>query len=75
MLRWVPWLPLYRVRGQDTYKAIGSPDRRFISLREGLTNLACKLRHIVEYVRAWLSSRSCGHIAAWCGVVLAMMTL
>jgi hypothetical protein len=29
------WLPLYRVRGQITYKEGGSPDRGVMSLREG----------------------------------------
>ena len=38
---WVPWLDLYRVQGQGVYKG-GSPDRRVVSLREGLANLACK---------------------------------
>ena len=56
VLRWVPWLTLYRVRGQDVYKEEDSPDRRVMSLREVLTNLACKLCHLVEYVWAWLSS-------------------
>jgi hypothetical protein len=65
----VPWLPLYRVWGQGAYKAGGSPDRRVMSLGEVLANLACKLRHLVEYVRAWLSSLPCGHVAAGCGVV------
>jgi hypothetical protein len=46
----VPWLPLYRERGQGAYKAIGSPDQGVMSLREGLANLACKLRCFVEYV-------------------------
>ena len=31
----VPWLPLYRVRGQATYKELGSPDSEVMSLREG----------------------------------------
>jgi hypothetical protein len=31
----VPWLPLYRVWGQVTYKEEGSPDRGVMSLREG----------------------------------------
>jgi hypothetical protein len=66
MFRWVPCLPLYRVRGQGVYKAIGSPDRGVESLREGLPNLACKLRHLVGHVQAWLLSWSCGHVAAWC---------
>jgi hypothetical protein len=70
MPRWVPLLPLYRVQGQDAYKAIGSPDRGITSLREGLANLACKLRRLVELVRAWLSSWSCSHVEVWCGVVL-----
>ena len=50
-LRWVPWLPLYRVQGQDAYKVIGFPDRGVMCLREGLANLACKLRHLL--VRVW----------------------
>ena len=70
MSSWVPWLPLYRVRGQGSYKAVDSPDRRVVSLREGLANLACKLCRLVEYARTWLSSLSCGHVAAWSGAVL-----
>jgi hypothetical protein len=47
---WIPrWVPLYRVRGQGIYKGKGSPDRRVMSLREVLANLACKLRHLMEY--------------------------
>ena len=42
---------LNRVRGQGAYKAIVSPDRRVVSLREGLANLACKLRRLVVHVR------------------------
>jgi hypothetical protein len=68
--RWVPWLPLYRVQGQGAYKAIGFPDRRVESLREGLANLACNPRRLVEHARAWLSSWSCGHVVAWHGMVL-----
>jgi hypothetical protein len=68
--RGVPWLPFYRVWGQGAYKEEGSADRRVVSLREVLANLACKLRHLVEFVWAWLSSWSYGHIAAWCDVVL-----
>ena len=66
----VPWLPLYRVRGQDAYKAGGSPDRRVESLREVLANLACKLRHLLVHVRSWLSSWSSGRVATGYGVVL-----
>ena len=47
--RWVPWLPLYRAWGQGVYKEEGSPDRRVVSLREVLANLACKLRRLVGY--------------------------
>jgi hypothetical protein len=65
-----PWLPLYRVRGQGAYKDKGSPDRRVVSLREVLANLSCKLRCLVEHVWAWFSSWSCGHVKAWCGMVL-----
>jgi hypothetical protein len=54
--RWVSWLPLYRVWGQGAYKGGGSLDRRVVSLREVLANLACKLRHLVVHVYAWLSS-------------------
>jgi hypothetical protein len=35
MEKMVPWLPLYRVRGQGKYKEEGSPDRGVVSLREG----------------------------------------
>ena len=69
-LEWVPWLSLYRVRGQGAYKAGGSPNRRVESLREVLANLACKLRRLLVHVRSWLSSWSSGHIATGCGVVL-----
>jgi hypothetical protein len=69
-IRWVSWLPLYRVRGQGVYKEEDYLDRRVVSLREVLANLACKLHRLVEHVRAWLSSWSCGHIAAWCDMVL-----
>ena len=72
---WEPRLPLYRVRGQGVYKEGGSPDRRVVSLREVLTNLACKLRCLVEYVWTWLSSWSCGLVVAWCDVVLLFETL
>jgi hypothetical protein len=52
------------------YKAGGSPDQRVVSLREEvLANLACKLYHLVEHVRSWQLSSSCGHIVAGCGVV------
>ena len=62
--RWVPWLPLYRVWGQGLIQRGGSPDQRVVSLREVLTNLACKLRRLLVSVRAWSSSWSCGHVAA-----------
>jgi len=52
------------------YKEEGSPNRRIVSLRESLANLACKLRHLAVPVWAWLSSWSCGHIVAWCDMVL-----
>jgi hypothetical protein len=41
-----------------------------VSLRESLANLACKLCRLVVHVWMWLSSRSYGHVAAWCDVVL-----
>ena len=66
----VPWLPLYRVRGQGVYKEGGSPDRRVVSLREVLANLACKLHRLVVHFQMWLSSRSYGHVVVWCDVVL-----
>jgi hypothetical protein len=69
-----PWLPLYRVRGQVSYKEIGSPDQVIGSLREGkLAILVCKEDHLIlesAYVRAWLSSWSCTHVVAWDGLVL-----
>jgi hypothetical protein len=55
-LKMVLWLPLYRVQGQDIYKAVGSPDQRVMSLRKGLTNLACKLHRLELHVQTWLSS-------------------
>ena len=36
----------------------------------GLANLACKLRLLAAHVQAWLLLWSCGHVVAWCGVVL-----
>ena len=60
----VPWLSLYRVWGQGTYKAGGSPNRRVESLRKGLANLACKLRRLLALVRSWLLSWSSGLVAA-----------
>jgi hypothetical protein len=66
----VPWLPLYRVRGQGVYKEEASPDRRVVSLREVLANLASKLRCLVEHIWAWLSSWSGGHVVALCDVML-----
>jgi hypothetical protein len=68
--RWVPWLPLYRVWGQVLIQRGGSPDRRVVSLREVLANLACKLRRLLVLVWAWLSSRSCGHIMTRCDKAL-----
>jgi hypothetical protein len=62
----IPWLPLYRVRGQGAYIGEGSPDRRVVSQRDVLANLAYKLCRPEVNVRAWLSSWSCGHVAAWC---------
>ena len=50
VLRWEPWLPLYRVRGQGLLQRGGSLDRGVESLREVLTNLACKLRHLLVSV-------------------------
>jgi hypothetical protein len=51
----VPWLPLYRVRGQVTYREIGSPDGVVVSMRERkLAILACKEGYLVlasTYVR------------------------
>ena len=35
MIEKMPWLPLYRVRGQSMYKEEGSPDRGVMRLREG----------------------------------------
>ena len=40
------------------------------SLKEGLANLACKLRRLLMLVRSWLSSWSSGHVAAGHGVAL-----
>jgi hypothetical protein len=48
----------------------GSPDRRVKSLREVLTNLACKLHRLLVFVEAWLSSWSCGHVTAGADVML-----
>ena len=53
-----------------TYKSGGSPDQRVESLREGLANLACKLRRLPVHVRSWLSSWSSSHVAVGCDVVL-----
>jgi hypothetical protein len=59
---------LYRVRGQGLYREeVLLTDK---SLRKGLTNFACKLRHLLVHVRTWLLSWSCGHVATGCDVVL-----
>ena len=68
--RLVPWLPLYRVQGQGLIQRGGFPDRRVVSLRGVLTNLACKLHHLLVSVRAWQLSWSCGHVAAERDMVL-----
>jgi hypothetical protein len=62
----MPWLSLYRVWGQGAYIGGDSLDRRVVSQRDVLTNLAYKLRRLEVHVRTWLSSWSCGHVAAWC---------
>ena len=49
-----PSLPLYRVQGQGLLQRGGSPDRRVMSLREVLANLACKLCHLLVFIQAWL---------------------
>ena len=69
-LRWEPWLPLYRVWGQGLIQRGCSPDRRVVSLREVLADLACKLRRLLMLVRMWLSSWSCGHVVAGSDMVL-----
>jgi hypothetical protein len=74
LFEWMPWLPLYRVWGQGIFKAEGFSDRKVVSLREDLANLSCKLHRLVVHVWAWLSSWSCGHVAAWCDVVLLRQT-
>jgi hypothetical protein len=66
---------LIKSSGQGAYKGGGSPNRRVMSLREALANLVCKLRRLVGYIQVWLSSKSCGHVAAWCGVVLTVSTV
>ena len=48
--RWVPWPPLYRVRGQGSLQRGGFPDQRVESLREVLASLAYKLRHLLVSV-------------------------
>ena len=48
----------------------GSSDRRVESLREGLANLGCKLRHLLVHVRSWLSSWSSSHVAVGFDVVV-----
>jgi hypothetical protein len=50
VLRWVPWLPLYRVRGQGLIQRIGSPDRRVERLREVQPKLAYKIHHLLVFV-------------------------
>jgi hypothetical protein len=47
----------------------GSPDRGVESPRKVLANLACKLRRLLVFIRAWLSLWSCGHIVAGANVV------
>jgi hypothetical protein len=52
----VTWLPLYRVWGQGIYKEEGSPDRRVVSLKEVLPNLAA------SYAVLWsMSGHGCRH--------------
>ena len=68
--KWVPWLPLYRVWGQGLIQRGGSLDRRVVSLREVLANLAGKLCHLLMLVVAWLLSWSCGHVVAGSDMVL-----
>ena len=65
-----PWLPLYKVWGLGSLQRGGSPDQRVESLREVLANLAYKLRRLLMLARVWLSSWSCGHVAAGSDVVL-----
>jgi hypothetical protein len=66
----MPWIPLYRIRGQDSLQRGGSSDRRVKSLREVLANLACKLCRLLMLALAWLSSWSCGHVTVGSDVVL-----
>jgi hypothetical protein len=70
VLRWEPRLPLYRVQGQGLLQRGGSPNRGVESLREVLTNLAYKLCHLLVFIGAWLSSRSCGYVTKGADVVL-----
>jgi hypothetical protein len=65
-----PWLPLYRVWGQGLLQREGSLDREVESPREVLANLACKLRLLLVFAKAWLSSWSCGHVAPGADMVL-----
>jgi hypothetical protein len=61
---------LYRVRGQGLLQRGGSPDRGVESPREVLTNLACKLRRLLAFIEAWLSSWHCGPVTTGADVVL-----
>jgi hypothetical protein len=51
-----PGYPYIEFRARACYKEEGSPNRRVMSLREDLANLACKLCRLVVHVWAWLSS-------------------
>jgi hypothetical protein len=62
----VPWLLLYRVRGQATYKELGSPDHVVVSLREGkLAILSWCQRTLERGCRHGLVPTS-RHGVAWC---------
>jgi hypothetical protein len=57
-------------RGQGSLQRGGSPDRGVERPGEVITNLACKLRRLLVFVGAWLSSWSCGHVATGVDVLL-----
>jgi hypothetical protein len=81
MSRWVPWLPLYRVRGQGLYREEGSPNRRVVSLREVLANFglqampSCGARPgVVVIMVLWRHCRhGGGSPAVLCDVVFAVV--
>jgi hypothetical protein len=64
-----PSCPYTEFGARVCYKE-GFPDRGVKSPREVLTNLTCKLRRLLVFIEAWLSSWSYGHVAGGADMVL-----